>query len=276
MTDVQLSHEYEKVDDIPEAFRPLYEERGGKQILTRITGITTQADLTRVNRALESEKTEKNRYKTQWDSFFGDKKPDDIKAQLDRIPELETIAASKNINDEKLNELADNRARSKIAPLERDNQTLKTQLAERDELIQRFMAQEETRTIHDNIRSVASKSSVIDTAMEDVLMLAERCFEINDQDEVVTKDIPGQTPGLRPDVWLTEMKAKRPHWWPASKGGGAGGGVGGVGGGDNPWSHGGWNLTKQGQIVRESGEKARQLAAQAGTTIGGQRPPAPK
>lgn len=275
MTDVQLSHEYEKVDDIPEAFRPLYEERGGKQILTRITGITTQADLTRVNRALESEKTEKNRYKTQWDSFFGDKKPDDVKAQLDRIPELETIAASKNINDEKLNELADNRARSKIAPLERENNDLKAAMAERDDIIQRFMAQEETRTIHDNIRAVASKSSVIDTAMEDVLMLAERCFELNENDEVVTKDIPGQTPGLRPDVWLTEMKAKRPHWWPASKGGGAGGGVGGVGG-DNPWSHGGWNLTKQGQIVRESGEKARQLATQAGTTIGGQRPPAPK
>ncbi len=275
MSDVQLSHEYEKVDDIPEAFRPLYEERGGKQILTRITGITTQADLTRVNRALESEKTERSRLKQQWDGFFGDKKPDDIKAQLDRIPELETIAASKNINDEKLNELADNRARSKIAPLERDNQTLKTQVAERDEIIQRFMAQEETRTIHDNIRAVASKSSVIDTALEDVLMLAERCFEINDQDEVVTKDIPGQTPGLRPDVWLTEMKAKRPHWWPASKGGGAGGGVGGVGG-DNPWSHGGWNLTKQGQVVRESGEKAKQLAQQAGTSVGGQRPPAPK
>jgi len=276
MADVTLSHEYEKVDDIPEPFRPLYEERGGKHMLTRITGITTQADLTRVNRALEAEKTEKARYKSQWDGFFGDKKPDDVKAQLDRIPELETIAAAKNINDDKLNELADNRARSKIAPLERDNQTLKSQLAERDDIIQRFMAQEETRTIHDSIRSVASKASVIDTAMEDVLMLAERCFELNDQDEVVTKDLPGQTPGLRPDVWLTEMKAKRPHWWPASKGGGAGGGFGGQGGGDNPWSHSGWNLTKQGQIVRESGEKANQLATQAGTKVGGQRPPAPK
>lgn len=275
MADVTLAHEYEKVDDIPEPFRPLYEERGGKQILTRITGIATQADVTRVNRALESEKTEKARYKSQWDNFFGDKKPDDIKAQLDRIPELETIAASKNINDEKLNELADNRARSKIAPLERENNDLKSKLTDQAAVIERFEAQERTRTIHDSLRAVASKANVIDTAMEDVLMLAERVFEINDAGEVVTKDIPGQTLGLRPDVWLTEMKAKRPHWWPASKGGGAGGGVGGAGG-DNPWSHSGWNLTKQGQIVRESGEKARQLAAAAGTTVGGQRPAAPK
>lgn len=276
MTDVTLAHEYEKVDDIPEPFRPLYEERGGKHMLTKITGITTQADLTRVTRALDAEKSEKTRYKTQWDGFFGDKKPDDIKAQLDRIPELETIAASKNINDEKLNELADNRARSKIAPLERDNATLKTQLAERDDIIQRFMVQEETRSIHDSIRAVAAKSKVIDTAMEDVLMLAERCFEINDQDEVVTKDLPGQTPGLRPDVWLTEMQNKRPHWWPASKGGGAGGSGTNFGGSDNPWSHGNWNLTKQGQIMRENPEKAKQLASLAGSSVGGMRPAAAK
>jgi hypothetical protein len=57
-------------------------------------------------------------------------------------------------------------------------------------------------------------------------------------------------------------------------GGGSGGSQNNFGtGGTNPWSLDGWNMTKQGQYVRENGvEKAEQMAKSAGTTLGGPKP----
>jgi hypothetical protein len=263
---------YATIDEIPENFRPLYEERGGQFHIAKINGIKTDADVARIQRALDAEKKDHGTLKTKWGGFFGDKKPEDITSQLDRITELETIAASKNINQETLNELADTRARSKIAPLERQLQTLQTEIQTRDQKLQEFATRETTRTIHDAVRGEAAKMKVIDSAQEDVLMLAERVFEVNEAGETVTKDgIKGVTPGLSPNVWLTEQQAKRPHWWPQSKGGGAGGSNGGPGG-PNPFSKDGWNLTEQGKVYSSDPARARQLAEAAGTTVGGMRP----
>jgi hypothetical protein len=268
---------YATIDEVPEAFRPLYEERGGQFHIAKIEGIKTDADVSRVTRSLEGEKKAHAELKTRWGAFFGDKKPEDIQAMLDRIPELETIASSKNINEEKLNEIVEGRMRSKLAPIERQAQTLQGQLTEAQQTIQQYQQRETTRTIHDGVRGEASKLKVIDSAVDDVLMYAERVFEVTESGEVVTKDgIQGVTPGLSANVWLTEMQQKKPHWWPASKGGGAGGGGGGPDFANNPWSATGWNMTAQGRMYNENPSRAKQLAEAAGTTIGGPRPKAGK
>lgn len=264
---------YATIDEVPEAFRPLYEERGGQFHIAKIEGIKTDADVARVQRALDAEKKGHNDIKTRWGGFFGDKKPEDIQAQLDRITELETIAASKNINEEKLNELAEGRVRQKLAPVERELQTLRTAVQERDQKLADYAQRETTRTIHDGVRGEAAKMKVIDSAVDDVLMYAERVFEVSDSGELVTKDgIQGITPGLSANVWLTEMQQKKPHWWPASRGGGAGGGQGGIQMANNPWSGDNWNMTAQGKLYQENPARATQLAQAAGTTIGGPRP----
>lgn len=267
---------YATIDEVPEAFRPLYEERGGQFHIAKIDGIKTDADVNRVTRALDAEKTARATLQTQWNGFFGDKKPEDIKAILDRVPELETIAATKNVNEEKLNEIADGRVRAKLAPVERQVQTLTASLLEAQTAIEGYKQEKTTRTIHDGVRGEASKLKVVDTAMEDVLMLAERQFEVNAEGLLVTKEMPGVTPGLSPNVWLVEQQAKRPHWWPASKGGGAGGGNGAGEMSGNPFSHGAWNMTEQGRVHNANPARAKQLAEAAGTTVGGLRPPAPK
>jgi hypothetical protein len=277
--DAPLKSLYASQDEIPETFRDLYEERGGQFHIAKIEGIKTDADVARIQRALDSEKTNHGTLKTAWGKFFGDKKPEDIQAQLDRIPELETIASSKNLNEDKLNELAEGRVRIKIAPIERQNQQLTTQLQEAQQQIEQFQARERNRSIQDGVRGEATKMKVVDSALEDVLMYAERVFDVQEDGSLLTKDgIQGVTPGLSPNVWLTEMQSRKPHWWPASKGGGAGGGIGSGNPGDNPWSHQGWNLTKQGQELNANPARAEQLAKAAGhqSAIGARRPPAPK
>ena len=103
-------------------------------------------------------------------------------------------------------------------------------------------------------------------------MNAERMFEITEEGQVITKDGVGVTPGVAPDVWLSEMQPKRGHWWPASTGGGAKGSKG-ANFASNPWTKENWNMTEQGKILSTQGrEKAEQMAKAAGTSLGGRKP----
>jgi len=85
---------------------------------------------------------------------------------------------------------------------------------------------------------------------------------------VAKENARGVEAGITPDIWLTDMKEKRPHWWPTSQGGGAGGGAGGSGGGSNPWGAKSWDLDAQGAMVRQDRAKAERMAKAAGSKIG--------
>jgi hypothetical protein len=263
---------YATQDEIPETYQDLFEERGGAFHLTKIEGIKTDADVARVQRALDAEKGEKVKLKTQWDSFFGERKPEDVQAMLDKLPELEALANGK-LDDEKINGIVEGRLKTKISPIERERDQYKGKLTEADQRLALYEAKEKQRTIHDAVRQAAIKMKVLDTAQEDVLMLAERIFEINEDGTATAKDGVGVTPGIAPEIWLTEIQQKRPHWWPASAGGGAKGSGASGGFAENPWSVEHWNLTAQGQIITSLGQtKAEQMARAVGSHIGGTKP----
>lgn len=268
----ELMAAYDKLEDIPENYRPLFEERGGRHLLTKIDGIKTDADVTRVKTALESEKTA---HRTLQDRFapFKDADLDEIQAKLDKYPELEAAAGDK-LDDAKIDELVTGKLASKIAPVQRKLDEAVKSIEERDEKIAKFERRELVRGIHDDVRREAKEMKIISTAEEDVLFLAERVFEQNEDGDYVTKEGVGVTPGIGAKAWLEEMQPKRPHWWPASKGGGAGGSGGGGGSyANNPWSKDHWNVTKQNQIYNADGaEKAQAMAKAANSTIGATRP----
>jgi len=198
-------------------------------------------------------------------------------ALLDRFAELEVAAkGNKDEMDSKLEELTEARVLTRLAPVERENKTLKTRCDELEKVATTLQTERTQRIITDNVRDACVKSKVETTALADVIMLANQVFEVGEDGKtVLTKENPyGVTPGLAADVFMTEMQEKRPHWWPKSVGGGAGGSQSNFGaGGKNPWSHDGWNMTEQGKYLKENGvEKAEQMAKTAGTTIGGRKP----
>lgn len=269
---------HKTLEEIPEAHRELYSERNGQFELTGIAGVKTQADVDRLSVALTKEREDHKTTKTKA-QVWGEMNYEETVALLDKIPELEAAAADGGIDEEKMTELVEGRIKTRLAPIERENSTLKTTLEERDASILDFTTKEVRRTIHDNVRAALVEAKVLDVAHEDALFLAERMFEIREDDKkIVTKSDVGVTPGILAQDWLTEMQVKRPHWWGETKGGGAGGGGGGGGGtGDNPWSAKAWNLTLQGQYVKEHGlEKGAAHAKAAGSAIGAITPPAEK
>lgn len=260
----------DSLDEIDEKFHELYEEREGKFYLKRIEGLVTSADVTRVQTALTNEKNAHKATKTKLASF-GELDPEETRAALDRIPELEAAAEGK-LDEGKLTQMVEGRLRAKVAPIERERDRLRQENTALQGEIEGFKASDRSRRIGDSVLKAAQKMKVRVEAHDDVIAAADRIFELDDTGTVVAKDNVGVTPGVSPEVWLTDIQSKKPHWWGESVGGGASGGQGRTNTGENPWKRDSWNVTKQGQIIRQDPRKAEQLAKAAGTKVGGARP----
>lgn len=275
--------QYEKREDLPEAFRDdkVFNEiftvgADGKIALTGVTGLKTQKDVDTVSEALRKEREDRKKAQDALKPW-GELKPDEVLAQLDRIKELEAAAGGK-LDEAKLNELVEGRLAQKTGPLERTIKDLTDGKTKAEQERDALKTQIEARDRNDAVRSVATESKAHATAVPDIEMAASVMLEKDESGKLVTKSgIDGLTPGLDVKGWLREMQKLRPHWWPESEGGGAKGG-GGLGGftGNNPFSHEHWNMTEQGKILSTQGrEVADRLAKAAGTIVGGARP-APK
>jgi len=270
---MKLKAVYDKQEDIPEGFAALYTQRGDKWELTEIEGVRTQGDVDRLQTSLTAERNDHKQTKKRFE-LLGDRKIEDILAELDKIPELEARAGQ--VDDKKIDQIVESRVRTKVAPIERELTTAKARLTELETENTGFKTERTQRTIADNVRDVIGKQQGFQSsAIDDAIMYGERHLEVNAEGRVVTRDGVGVTPGVDAAVWLSEMQNKKAHWWGTTQGAGARGSNGGNNGGANPFSHEGWNMTEQGKILTENADRAHQLARSAGTTVGGGRP-APK
>lgn len=267
---------YDTMDAVPEAFRSLYTEQDGKAVLTHVKGMKTEADVTNVQEALRKEREDRKKAEDALKPWK-DMDPEKTKATLDRVTELEAASGGK-LDEDAINKIVEGRIKQQTAPLERrieelteSNATLTT---ERDEA---------KGTITDmrmgaDIRAAATKAKVVGHALGDVEIITKRLFEYDDNGKMITRDGVGVTPGIGLDAFFTEQLKARPHWFPASEGGGAGGaGAGRLAPGQkNPWTRENWNMTEQTKIFKEDKKLAEDLAKAAGTTIGGLKPAAKK
>lgn len=272
---MKLKAVLETLDGLNEAFHELYTEKDGKFLLTGVEGVKTQADIDRVNRALAQEKEAHKKTKEKLAPLAD--YLEDVDATVEKLTGYDDLVAraeGKGKNDAAI--VSENTqlkkdltaAQRQLKALGEEVTTLKTTNTE-------LTAKEKRRIIHDAVRAAGVKTKMLDTAVDDALMLAERVMDVDENYNVVTKDGVGVTPGLDAHTWLTEVQPKRPHWWPASVGGGAKGSGGGGGFVNNPWTAENWNMTEQGRIYNEDPAKAERMAKSAGTEIGG-RKPAPK
>ncbi len=273
---------YEKKEEVPEAHAELYTETDGKWHLTGINGLVTKVDVDKLNTALGKERTEHKATKSKV-AVWADMDKEKVTADLAELTELRAAAEAREGGKDDKEKFeagvkAAAEARIVAAKVVSDREITDLTKVNDDQAteIVGFKSADTVRTIGDAVRLATTAAKVIPTAVPDVLMYAERQFEINDEGLVLTKAQVGVTPGIAPDIWLSEMQDKRPHWWPASTGGGAGGGAGGTGYDKNPWSKEYWNLTDQAKAIRLDHGKAERMATAAGTSIGGKRPVAKK
>lgn len=283
---MKLKTIYDSADQIPEGYADLYTERNGKFELTGIEGVKTQADVDRVQSALTKERTDHKQAKEALKAFEG-LDPVAVATQATKLEEvtaqLEAINKDGRIDEAKLEPIIAARVKQAVAPIERDKTNLERQLdaqkkttAEKEGEVFTLKSSITSGNIERQIRDAAVDAKLVSFAVGDAVLEGTRVFEQTEDGRTITKDVFGVTPGLTPKEWLKDMQDKKPHWWPASVGGGARGGTGPGGSrAGNPWTKENWNLTKQGAYVREHGEeKARAAAESAGVTLGATRPAA--
>lgn len=279
-----LELSYEKKEDVPEAHAELYTEvdnaaKDGKVWnLTGINGLVTKGDVDKLNTALGKERTDHKATKEKV-KVWGDMDQTKVVKDLAELTELRAAAEAgegagkgdKEKFEAGVKAAAEARIVAAKVTSDREIADLKKIGIEQTDTITGFKMADTVRTIGDDVLKACISSKVIESARDDVLMNAERVFEISDEGLVLTKDQVGVTPGIAADIWLSEMQEKRPHWWPTSTGGGAGGGKGDGGFDKNPWSTEHWNLTNQAAAIRADKGKAERMATAAGTKIGAPR-----
>lgn len=271
MPEKQIELTYDSMDVVPEEFRPLYDVVDGKAVLSGVNNMKTPKDITTLQEALRKEREDHGKAKEALKPW-ADMKPDEVRAQLSRIQELE-LAAQGKIDETKINEIVEGRVRQKISPLEAQIGGLAKERDTYKSLAETLQQAMDNKDRDDLVRSIALEFKVHNSAIEDILLVAERYLEKSDMGYIVKADAKGVTPGLDVKGFMKEMQKARPHWWPASEGGGALGGSGTNSFDKNPWSHDHWNFTEQSKIVQEQGLAfADRMAKAAGTVVGGTRP----
>lgn len=284
---MKLKAFYATADEIPEGYADLYTERNGQFELTGIEGVKTQADVDRVTSALRKEREDHKKTK-EIVTAFGDLNPEEVHQKLEGYDALneqyEALKATGGGTPEATENLIAARVKAALGPVERQRDQLQRRVEEtqkvvtdKDGMIANLQNGITADRIERAIRDAAVAAKVIAPAINDAVLNSRGIFEIEEgTGKIVTKDTPGVTPGLSPTEWLKDQQEARPHWWPQSLGGGAGGGSGSgnLSNKENPWSAAGWNITRQGQYVKQHGiDKATQMAERVGSKIGATSPP---
>lgn len=261
---MRLKKKYAKQEDIPAGFESLYTEVNGEYVLTEVDGLTSDADVARLTESLRKEREDHKKAKDAARAVTSvlesaNISVDDLGGALDELSAFRE-SGTKPADTTKLN--------MEISQLRRTNADLTKSVEGLTTENTGFKQANTQRTIHDALSKAAANSGIKDVAVLEDIQLYGSLFSIDEATGgVVTRD-----GFMQPEVWLSDMKEKRPHWWPLNEGGGGTGGKGGPTQGANPWAAKTWNVTQQAQMYKENSTRAEQMAKTAGTTIGGPKP----
>lgn len=187
----------------------------------------------------------------------------------ERVKKLEGMLAeneeAKLIADGKIDELVNKR-------LSREQATWQSQLEQKDTELDQYKQRVEAlegATIDSGIASAGHKVGLASTAVEDAQVIARHSGWKVEEGTPVLRDnegnvVRGKNGPITLDEWLETQRETRPHWFPTPKGSRVPGNPGGGQNGNNPWKKESFNLSRQGQILRESPELAERLKAEAG------------
>lgn len=263
--------------DTPPEFTPEQQ----KLIDARIAEVTE--GLRKTNADLKAEKTEaKDKLTSMLDSIGGEDGLKALKAMQERLSKDEL---GKMLAEGKHEDWFE----AKVGPLrqqyEAQIEAVSTKVTEADERAAKAVSALQDKVLEVDVSMAAVEAKVLNEpgVLRDIKRAAREVFKWSDEHEALVREKDGVVvmgkDAKHPQTvaeWLATQTEESRHWWGASQGGGSKGGKGRLPNGlANPWSKDGWNLTQQGQFVREHGmERAKEMAASVGSKVGATSPPA--
>lgn len=205
----------DKLDDVAEAFRPLYAQGDNGKFYAQVEGVVPKERL--------DEFRNNNIQLTQKLETYGGLDPVKAKEALDLVGKIDQ---KKLLDAGKVDEVVAERVKHMRAEFD-------TELKKREELIGNQSKQLETLIIDSAVNAAAVSAGVLPSAVGDVLLRAKTVFRVKDgaaaafnEKGEVRYDVDGTTP-LSIQGWMKSLKKEAPHLFPGSSGGGAHGGRGG-------------------------------------------------
>jgi hypothetical protein len=263
---------------IPQGLETYYIEKDGKFVLD-VTGMKTQVDFDAYAEALKKRFTDSAADLAKANG--GNLSREDIFAHVDEALKkgFEQHGAKPNGNDGEGGTGGEGGGdiSARLHDLERDAASNKDQIAKLTQERDDALGKSRDTTIRNTLSEAATKAGATPDGVRNLVTLTEPNFEITQDGTVVTKlDAKSGTPNQSADDFFANAARQKEFrmFWPASQGAGAdndgtgGGGGGGDLGAGNPWSKAGWNMTKQGQMVKSNRVEADRLMAAAGVKLG--------
>lgn len=253
------------LEGVEEHYHSLYTQKGNKYEFTGVEGFKTQADVDRVQQALNAERAQRTTFENTLKAW-GDRKPEDVLPILDRLPELEAAAEAgkKKLDQTQIEGIVNGR----LAPMQRDRDTYKTNYEAEAQKVKEYEAKDRQRTIFDAVRGLAVESKAnpdsYSTPYGGLMLLAQQIFTVDAQGQVVVREgVPDLVHGTLAKDVLGDLQRKYPSNWPQSSGGGAPGGSGnGPGVTSNPFKTN--DQTARNRFAKEHPDKVDKMVKDAG------------
>lgn len=278
----------EKLDDIPESLHAEYilDDKDKKYYLDLDDSFRTHSKITPLSNTLGTLKEEAKQLKTTIEELRGKTEglPDDFDPNKyrDIVEELENLKKDPG-NGDRVQELADLKKNyeDRIKNLEqRNNREHADKVEKLNGHVRKLQSVLDNKTAGDELTSalvaVGVKPELLKAAKAMLRTVVKVVVE-NDTEErraVVDTDLGEVDVRNYIETWARSEEGK--PFIRQVEGGGAEGSGGRAALGKNPFSHEGWNVTEQGRLVIADPQRAQKLAAAAGTSLGGMRPPAPR
>jgi hypothetical protein len=151
--------------------------------------------------------------------------PDAVKSILQRFSDDEE---AKLIASGKIDEVLNKRTERMKSSYEQETAKERQAREAAEQRAEKF----QRRVLENGVLRAATEAGVHQHAVEDAMLHAQQAFQLDDDGNPVAADGLYGKDGkpLTLKEWFSEMKERKPHWWPATANGGGAGHGGGKGG----------------------------------------------
>lgn len=255
----------DNIDTVDEKYRDLYTKKADKYELTGVKGMKTEADVFRVQTALNAERAITKELKAYKDSW-GDLDPSVVRPELDKVPALQALveAGKGKLDDAQIQAQI---TAAKVG-MQRELDATKKVLLEKDKALENWVQKDTKRTIFDAVRKQAMDMKALPESygseMGGLMLLAERLFTVDPAGQVVIRE--GATDmvphGTSIKDAFPEIQKNFSYMWPSSQGGGASGNTGAGTANANPFKTN--DMTARNNFAVQFPDKVDAMVAAAG------------